>query len=179
MTNSKRQLLKQMNPPALKALEVIAQNPQGITIKELTPILQCVNSTVHNLLGELCDFNFLVRVREGKNGSYLYYLHPSIDSELIQWALETSSGKKMSVFNSFANDASGNSILLSSTKRESSKVNEFDQSLNVSDLKKMLEDAIGEQERAFEKFKKLEKVLNQLDDEKTVTSIPCVNGTSN
>jgi predicted transcriptional regulator len=163
MTNSKRQLLKKMNPPALKALEVIAQNPQGITVKELIPILQSVNSTVHNLLGELCEFNFLVRVREGKNGSYLYYLHPSVDPELIQGALETSSGKKMSVFSSLANDGLGDSILPSSTKTDLSEVNEFDQSLNVSALKKMVEEAIGEQERAFEKFKKIEKVLNQFD----------------
>jgi hypothetical protein len=57
----------------------------------------------------------------------------------------------------------GDSILPSSTKTDLSEVNEFDQSLNVSALKKMVEEAIGEQERAFEKFKKIEKVLNQFD----------------
>lgn len=163
MTNSKSQLLKNMSRTALKALEVIAQNPQGVTVKELMPILHFVHSTVYNLLNELCALDLLVRSRNGDYGSYLYYLHPSVDPVLIQWALGTSAGNTGIVFNSPVDDVSENSIQPSSTEADLSEVNQSDQSINVGDLKKMLEEAIGEQERAFEKFKKVEKVLNQLD----------------
>ena len=67
MFDSKNDLLVKMNSSTLKALNVIA-NSQGITVKELCPILDCVNSTVNNLLSELCDLNCLVRERQGKYG---------------------------------------------------------------------------------------------------------------
>ena len=62
-------------------------------VKDVRLILQSNNSTTNNLLYHLWDLNFLVRQNDGPNGSYLYYLPPWMNVEIIQLALTEREGE--------------------------------------------------------------------------------------
>lgn len=160
MFDSKNDLLVKMNSSTLKALNVIA-NSQGITVKELCPILDCVNSTVNNLLSELCDLNCLVRERQGKYGSYLYYLHPSIDPDIIKWALEKPAQTSTDISDQ------DYTTLESSVKDDSMEVENLDWASVFSDLKKRMEKVIVEQQKLCQEFNQLEFMINRLDSDCT------------
>lgn len=160
MVDSKNDLLVKMNSSTLKALNVIA-NSQGITVKELCPILDCVNSTVNNLLSELCDLNCLVRERQGKYGSYLYYLHPSIDPDIIKWALEKPAQTSTDISDK------DYTTLESSVKDDSMEVENLDWASVFSDLKKRMEKVIVEQQKLCQEFNQLEFMINRLDSDCT------------
>lgn len=160
MVDSKNDLLVKMNSSTLKALNVIA-NSQGITVKELCPILDCVNSTVNNLLSELCDLNCLVRERQGKYGSYLYYLHPSIDPDIIKWALEKPAQTSTDISDK------DYTTLESSVKDDSMEVENLDWASVFSDLKKRMEKVIVEQQKLCQEFNQLEFMINRLDSDYT------------
>jgi len=74
----KQQILSQLGKQELKVLELIGKNTQGVTVKEISRLLQCVNSTANNLLMQLCDLNFLVRDREGR------YVDKTLKTQLFQ-----------------------------------------------------------------------------------------------
>lgn len=160
MVDSKNDLLVKMNSSTLKALNVIA-NSQGITVKELCPILDCVNSTVNNLLSELCDLNCLVRERQGKYGSYLYYLHPSIDPDIIKWALEKPAQTSTDISDQ------DYTTLESSVKDDSMEVENLDWASVFSDLKKRMEKVIVEQQKLCQELNQLEFMINRLDSDCT------------
>lgn len=160
MVDSKNDLLVKMNSSTLKALNVIA-NSQGITVKELCPILDCVNSTVNNLLSELCDLNCLVRERQGKYGSYLYYLHPSIDPDIIKWALEKPAQTSTDISDK------DYTTLESSVKDDSMEVENLDWASVFSDLKKRMEKVIVEQQKLCQELNQLEFMINRFDSDCT------------
>lgn len=160
MFDSKNDLLVKMNSSTLKALNVIA-NSQGITVKELCPILDCVNSTVNNLLSELCDLNCLVRERQGKYGSYLYYLHPSIDPDIIKWALEKPAQTSTDISDQ------DYTTLESSVKDDSMEVENLDWASVFSDLKTRMEKVIVEQQKLCQELNQLEFMINRLDSDCT------------
>ena len=176
MVDSKNDLLVKMNSSTLKALNVIA-NSQGITVKELCPILDCVNSTVNNLLSELCDLNCLVRERQGKYGSYLYYLHPSIDPDIIKWALEkpaqTSTDISDQDYTTLESSVKDDSMEVDTSACESVNtersrgVENLDWASVFSDLKTRMEKVIVEQQKLCQELNQLEFMINRFDSDCT------------
>ena len=83
----KYKLLNELSNCELKVLEFIGIRGDGATVKDVRLVTQSNNSTTNTLLNNLCDLNFLVRQNEGPNGSYLYFLPPWMNLNVVKLAL--------------------------------------------------------------------------------------------
>lgn len=151
----KQQILSQLGKQELKVLELIGKNTQGVTVKEISRLLQCVNSTANNLLMQLCDLNFLVRDREGRYGSYLYFLHPSFNLGLIQWALENKTLQGGLIFNY---SSSEENLEYLSSKEDSNPKN------SLVEIANLLQDGLWHSQESFNKIKEAEKLLKNVSN---------------
>jgi hypothetical protein len=137
----------------LKVLELIGKNSQGVTVKEISRLLQCVNSTANNLLIQLCDLNFLVRGREGRYGSYLYFLHPTFNLGLIQWALENQTYQNELGFN---DSPSEEHLDYLNTKNDSNPES------SLVEITNLIQDGLWHHQESFKKIKKAEDLLKKV-----------------
>lgn len=161
---AKQQILAQMSPQELRVLDYIRQNPQGVMVKEISGLLQCVKSTANSLLSQLCEFNFLVRDREGRYGSYLYFLHPSLRLIEWEWALGDKIGKGITDYST--SESQSNYYLLSyqTSHDHSHQENDYDKTNDESwffTVKQLIEEGLWYQQEGFTKLKEAEALLKE------------------